>query len=70
MCPLRRSVVRRIGVCAREPCCVPQRCGVEFCIDEIFEFARVGTVVGGTLVQGTLRPGMTLHLGPDAAGPP
>lgn len=41
---------------------------VEFFIDGFYMVTGVGSVVAGTLLSGTVRPGQTLQLGPDKTG--
>ncbi len=41
---------------------------VEFFIDGNYQVTGVGSVVAGTMVSGTVRPGQMLQLGPDKTG--
>jgi len=41
---------------------------LEFFIDGNYQVKGVGTVVTGTLLSGTVKPGMTLQLGPTKLG--
>ena len=41
---------------------------MEFLIDGFYQVRGVGIVVAGTLLSGTVTPGMTLQLGPNKQG--
>lgn len=58
-------LIKFLNTVPKQPSQDAEQESTEFRVDEIYSVPDVGTVVGGILVQGVIREGDSLALGPD-----